>query len=98
MNTPVFPTLYKAVFPDVLEFGCRRGERELGGLGELLRPRHRQSQTCTKTLHSPGPARFTREEKSMAIDLQYKGSVELADRPGCHLTGAVQGTRPGSPR
>lgn len=36
MNTPVFPTLYKAVFPDVLEFGCRRGERELGGLGELL--------------------------------------------------------------
>lgn len=31
----------------------------------------------------PDRARFTREEKSMAIDLQYKGTVLLAD--GCHL-------------
>lgn len=93
-------SLYKAVFADVLEFHCCRGKREVGGWARepdgLLRARQRRSQTCKKTLHSPGPARFTREEKSMAIDLQYKGTAALAG--GCHLTGAVQGTRRGSPR
>lgn len=51
----------------------------LGNQHGLLRARQRRSQTLTKTLHSPGPARFTREEKSMAIDLQYKGTAALAD-------------------
>lgn len=45
----------------------------------------------------PDPGRFTREEKSMAIDLQYKGTAALADgrRLPSDLTGALQGTRLG---
>lgn len=60
----------------------------------MLRPR---SQTCTKTLHSPNPSRFTQQEKSMAIDPQQKVRTCPWQVAGSwHLTGAIQGTRLGS--
>lgn len=61
----------------------------------MLRPwlRESESQTCTKTLHSPNPSRFTWEEKSMAIDPQYKVGTRRWQTAGSwHLTGAVQRT------
>lgn len=93
-------SLYKAVFPDVLEFHCCRGEREVGGWArEPARAAPSTAETEPDVQENPAqprPGQVYTGEKSMAIDLQYKGTAALAG--GCHLTGAVQGTRRGSPR
>lgn len=77
--SPLFTRLFLRMslsFPAAEASGSWVGSGTSTGCSDHDRHRARRAQ-------KPDRAGFTREEKSMAIDLQYKGTVVLAD--GCHL-------------